>query len=630
MSLSKQLLILVAIIFFIVSAVNFVLSIGNIKSYLEIESEIHAQDTATSLGLSLSPYMTNENDPIIRTMMNAIFDMGYYQQIRLLNADDVEIINLSNPKKFDDVPDWMATLVPMEPATAVSEISSGWNISGTLYVTNNPGYGYLKLYEQGKATLQYTLLLFIAALALLFIVLRFTLKPLKDIEKQANEISKGNFTQIEKLPWTLEVKNVALSMNSMSSKIGGMISRLNQKLASLSENLKRDALTNLLNQASFNADIKQAFSAGKSGYIVFIKFGNLGSLAKEYGNEKVDSLLIDFSQLLLQIEAGSAQAYRLYGSEFTLLCTNIDKSTIENTAEQLKQDLSNLGSQTNTPDLAHIGIVYFDKTSDSAKLEPAMREAYETATLIGANSYSIKEDIVSSMTDAEWKQTITDAINNGTPKVTLTSEAYSADGSKLVMEEAFTLVKDAANNTLSIGTFFSMAQEFNLSIDLDKCIVEKIISLMEEMNKTTPVTINLAMESITSSDFRSWLQSRVASTSLKPELLVFSVTAYTAAKDIDIFANFCTFVQSIGASILLKRYSSDIIDIELLKKLDLNYVRLATDLTMDIRSNPSKRDFLGIMHDVSGLLEIKVIAENVSADADFDIVKNIGLYGIGR
>ena len=261
MSLSKQLLILLSFVFFIVFSASFILSVGNIKNYLEVQSEFHVQDTATSLGLSLSPYMVDDQDPMLRTMMNAIFDMGYYKEMRLEDIDGKELIKLSNTEQIEGVPSWLINLMPMDVATAVSEISSGWNMSGTLYVTANPGYGYLKLYEQAKATLTFSLLIFLAAIILLIIILRLTLKPLKNIEQQANEISAGNFITTQDLPWTLEVKNVAISMNSMSKKIGDMIGRLNGKLESLSENLKQDPLTKLLNQATFEVNLKQASSS---------------------------------------------------------------------------------------------------------------------------------------------------------------------------------------------------------------------------------------------------------------------------------------------------------------------------------------------------------------------------------
>ena len=145
MSLSKQLLILITLIFLIVFSVSFYHSMNNIRNYLEVESEVHVQDTATSLGLSLSPHMANEQDPILQTMMNAIFDMGYYKEMRLENVDGEALVTLKNPVQMEGVPDWLIKLLPLKTATAVSEISSGWNISGTLYVSSNPAYGYQAL-----------------------------------------------------------------------------------------------------------------------------------------------------------------------------------------------------------------------------------------------------------------------------------------------------------------------------------------------------------------------------------------------------------------------------------------------------------------------------------------------------
>ncbi|MFT7414457.1 MAG: EAL domain-containing protein (putative c-di-GMP-specific phosphodiesterase class I) [Methylophagaceae bacterium] len=634
MSLSKQLLLLISIIFFIVFSVNIALSMSNIRSYLEVESGVHVQNTATSLGLSISPYMTNEEDPIIRTMMNAIFDMGYYKEMTLVDVDGKALVTLTSTEEVAGVPSWLISLMPMKVATAVSEISSGWNISGTLSVTTNPGYGYLKLYQQGKTTLKYSLLIFLIAISVLALTLRFTLRPLRAIEKQANDISAGNFTIIEDLPWTLEVKNVALSMNSMSLKIGSMIARLNSKLEALSENLKRDPLTKLLNQSTFYVNLKEILSMGQSGYAAIIKFDDLANIAKDHGNEAVNQLLIKFAQLLEQVQQLEPRlsTYRLYGSEFALLCPTLNKDEIIVLADSLKVAISDLGQQYHIDDLVHMGIIRFERSSDFNKLSPAMIEAYEQARKIGHNAYFIQQESISSMSELDWKATINSVIENDMPEIMLTSDAYNYDGETAikVMQEAFTLVTDSVGNTLSIGTFFSMAQEFGLEEELDKCIVNKIILLMEQTQQSVPVTINLSMTAVSSSSFCAWLQARVEHSKLSPRLLVLSVTAYSAAKNLTAFANFSIFINSLGAKTLLKRYSSDIIAINLLKELHIDYIRLARNLTRDIRVDSNKSDLLDIMHEVSSLLDISIIAEDVSQEDDFELVRKSGIYGIGR
>jgi len=632
MSLSKQLLILISLIFLIVFSVSFYLSMSNIRNYLEVESEVHVQDTATSLGLSLSPHMDDESDPILLTMMSAIFDMGYYKEMRLENVDGENLVVLTNPVQMEGVPDWLIELLPIKTATAQSEISSGWNISGTLYVSSNPAYGYLKLYEQAKETLLYSLMIFIAAFILVILVLRLTLQPLKAIQRQANEISGGNFTTISKLPWTTEVRQVANSMNGMSRKIGDTIARLNNRLDSLSDSLKRDPLTHLLNQATFNDDVKRALSSGTSGYVLYFKFDDLAAISKEMGNQKADKLLQSFADLLQKAVSSGADAYRLYGAEFALISPQADVNSVTALAERLKHDINELGQQYAVEDIMHTGIVYFDKTSEFDRLMPALIEAYEQARNIGQNAFFIKQDSISSMSEQDWREAIVNAIDNNTPEITFTAEAYNynTDIPIKVMQEAFTVVRDESGNPLSIGTFFSVAQEFGLAEDLDKLIVNKIILKMEADNITTPVTINLSMPSISSLGFQRWLRARLEQSSLSSHLLAFSVTAYAAAKDIAAFDSFSTFVESLGATVLLKRYSSDIIPVDMLRELHIDYIRLARDLTHNIRGNASKPDFLELIQEVSSLIEIKVLAESVEADDDFDIVKQAGLFGISR
>ena len=121
MTLSKQLILLVTAIFLMIFGGNLYISIQNIRSYLQEESKVHVQDTATSLGLSLSPYIGDQEDPMLETMINSIFDMGYYREIRLENPDGKVLVQKTNPATFKIVPDWFVESLPIETAVAERE-----------------------------------------------------------------------------------------------------------------------------------------------------------------------------------------------------------------------------------------------------------------------------------------------------------------------------------------------------------------------------------------------------------------------------------------------------------------------------------------------------------------------------
>jgi EAL domain-containing protein (putative c-di-GMP-specific phosphodiesterase class I) len=336
---------------------------------------------------------------------------------------------------------------------------------------------------------------------------------------------------------------------------------------------------------------------------------------------------------LQQLPFANLRSYRWYGSEFAVLTTDSNMQDITRIAEQIQALANELGQQYEHSDLLHMGIVSYERSSEVERLMPALIEAYEQARLIEANAFYIKENTLSSMSEMSWKATIEQVINTDSAMITFTNQAYNySDTAKphLVMREAFTEVRDANGDLLPIGTFFSMAEAFDLVETLDKHIVQKVLDLMGEESNPAPVTINLSLASIASADFRQWLGKAVIQSGLSPALLAFSVTAYAAAKDLDTFTNFSIFVRQLGAHSLLKRYSSDVIPVNLLKDLHIDYIRLARDLTTDIRSNTNKPDLLDIIQEIARLLEVRVLAESAKDEQDFLWLQQAGLFGISR
>ena len=272
---------------------NFIISVNNTKEYLQLESTTKAQDTATSLGLSLKHYMKDKKDPEIVSIIKAIANRGFYKELRLedtsftfiqdellvqnktielekqwkvsnvrtdsiygkiekIHEDDdlmAELASLENEEfianeqkssnvynfipsdaylkggdipinfslefegkkkelssiitmnkvlaqvkrnvKFDYIPQWFIDSFTLEMKEQKSEISDGWNTAAVIYVSANPGDAYAKLYEQAKTAVIYALVAFIISMSLLVFFLQFILKPLKNIEKLAKNISTG-------------------------------------------------------------------------------------------------------------------------------------------------------------------------------------------------------------------------------------------------------------------------------------------------------------------------------------------------------------------------------------------------------------------------------------------------------
>lgn len=740
MSLSKQLYIIIAFIFFMIFTGNFIISVKNTKEYLQTESITKAQDTATTLGMTLKPLLKDKKDPEIGSIINAISNRGFYKEIRLEDVDftisESDLINASsdlndlnwtlskvrvNPKygkinedtvdeelnkelealendnkqadfqdiydekiykytptteyinggsitfnftakneknqtidtfstitldkiivqvnrkeKFDYIPEWFVNFIQINLDETYSEISDGWNTSAVIYVSANAGDAYAKLYEQAKGAIIYALIAFAISMAILFIFVQFLLKPLKNIEKLANSIAQGKFETIKKLPWTTEIKNVAVSMNDMSTKIESIINKLNKNLANITDKLSQDELTGLNLKQSFETDMKEMFIHKADGYVFVIKIFDLGAFAKSHTNKEVNEFIKKFAQVLEDTELDKDNcktiSYRFFGSEFAMIGKNFTYEQAVKFTDKLKKQFEDLSIEFNKKDIVHIGATPFNQIGTTPEMLQSANEAYEKATLIGANESHIRDSNDLSRDMESWRELIFDIIDNSKFNVQYIGDSKRVDkeSNKIIMQEAFTSAKDKDNNDIPIGTFVSIAERYEKIMDFDKKVVQKVINHILVNKISHDISINLSLESINNTAFIAWLEKEIIEHKTIARQLVFSITAYAVAKDVNKFKFFVDEMHQCGAKVIIKRFETKFIPLDDIKDLNLDYIRLARDYTSNIANDSSKQSFVEAISELATLLNIKVFAENVKDDKDLETIKKFNLYGASR
>lgn len=634
MSLSKQLVILISLLFLLIFSINFALSVRNIKTYLEGEASIHAQDTATSLGLSLSPYLRDEHDPVIATMIQAIFDRGYYREIRLVNVDGKVLVELHDDQEIKGVPEWFVDWLPMKLAKAQSEISTGWQMTGIVSVMVNPGYAYHKLYQQVKSAFYYSAAVFAAALILLLLALRMALRSLKQLEQLAVTISDGHFSTIENIPWTTEVRNLTQAMNSMSQKVAAIIDKLQLKLKDMGDQMLRDDLTGLHKKEVFENDLRHLFMEDSDAYIYIVKLDSLTRFVNEQGYEKVDRYIQDFAELLeiscRQLPKGVASCYRFYGAEFVMLLRSGDINQARQCAEQLSTEFARFGQRYQKNDVAHIGVApYCAVTTADALLESAY-EAYEQARIIGSNGYFIRTSQKPARDIAAWKKLVFECIDLKRYELEFVSRITSFHDDSLLMEEAFTRAYDSEGEPIAMATFISIAEKFAKIVTLETQVTEQVLSFLLQRQCRHALAVNLSTRTVKSAEFRAWLGKRLKNKPQEAGNLVFSLTAYAVAKEEDVYRAFIEFVHELGAKVIIKRFDPQSMSVSLCKALKPDYIRLAREIGQHIDQDPKKQEFVKTLAEVSELLNITLFAEDVAAEEDCGILKGMGITGASR
>lgn len=95
-----------------------------------------------------------------------------------LNLNKI-LVQVNRDIKFDSVPQWFINLIPIDLEEQYTEISDGWRTSALLFISANPGEAYNKLYSQAKSSILYSIISFILSILILYIFVRYLLKPLK-------------------------------------------------------------------------------------------------------------------------------------------------------------------------------------------------------------------------------------------------------------------------------------------------------------------------------------------------------------------------------------------------------------------------------------------------------------------
>ena len=136
LSLKTQVYGLIILISAISFCVRVITDVDTTRNYLQTQMASHAQDTATSLGLSISPYLEDDSLVIAETMATAIFDSGYYSQIKFTDVQNNIVFELQNPKRVESVPGWFISAVELSAPTMHSEINNMRSETDTLDCLN--------------------------------------------------------------------------------------------------------------------------------------------------------------------------------------------------------------------------------------------------------------------------------------------------------------------------------------------------------------------------------------------------------------------------------------------------------------------------------------------------------------
>jgi diguanylate cyclase (GGDEF)-like protein len=645
-SLKTQIYSLVLFLSLLSFAVTLLVTIESTKDYLNEQMGSHAQDTATSLGLSISPYLGTDNSDnliIAETMISAIFDRGYYAAITLISADkQTNLISRENPKTVETVPTWFIEWFTLSPPTKFSEINTGWQIAGTLKVTSHAGSSYHQLWQYGQNAFIAFSLILLVSLILAYFILNAVLQPLTQVEKQAMDVSKKQFSINPKQPFTRELNVVVDALNTMVSNIQKNFDTLTQQTEKFTKEAYIDKLTGLANRRAFESQFSAHLSElGEDdiGTIALIELPYLQHVNIKHGYQVGDKYVTDAVKVLKTAfdDISDAKFYRLNGGSFVV--------TLEHPFALSQQEInkatslfSKLNSEANNNNFANIVAIPYRNTTSlnnlltdlDTKLTQITSSFADKEINDGAiDKTSNEKDTGLSLGLQQWNTLIADLLQAGHIEFSYQS-VKSINNTSMVQENLIDniyynelLAKFYFNNEIIPNNqLFAMAERLGLTQKLDESLITEATKLIGFKNKQI-IAINLSQESLLSESFVQWLSSFIDKHPVCKNNIYFEINEIALLKNIPLATKHINLFKSLDIGIVIERFGTSFTSFKYLRGLNLDFIKIDGSYVRDLVNNSDNNYFIQAVNQICHGLGIKVIACHIESEEILNMVKSL-------
>ena len=634
MTLFKQIATIFSIFIILIIGSVMYLNFNSANQFIQNQLYTTAEDTATSLGLSLSMNIPKENEDLstMETMINAIFDRGYYESITLVDMDGNTLIENKNTFKVKDIPNWFIKNVKLDVSTAKTQISAGWLPYGILSVKLHTGHAYMQLWRVFIEILTTFAILVSLVLLILYFVLSFILKSLKGVEKQAMAITNNDFIIQENIPFTTEFKNVVNGMNKMVIKVKDIFEHEAIMVKKYNDLLYNDQDTGMGNRKFFSLRLSSLLDQNdenSSGTVIIFVLNNFIEAKKIVGykvlNNYINALADIFYATTDSIE--ERVVTRLKDSEFSIILPSTDYAKSKEIADNFlikANDVLPNELRKITEFYISGGATYFNESDKQKDILSRADFALSTAKMkTEANVYfhEIKKDEnLVELGKEEWHKLITNAINEDGIRLAL--QPVKENDGKIYHQEAYLRMSDNKGNIYPARLFMPMLNSLNLTDEVDKKVIDIAIKLA---NRGNSIAINIATSFIKNSENLYWLENIFKQfISLKLQLS-FESSNYAIIHNLDNYINFSKLLQKYGYDFGIDNFNITDINLNYLQNLKPSYIKANKSFYIDMHDK-GKNSSYESFNILTKSLDIKIIATAVENEEESENLKEIPIH----
>jgi len=600
------------------------------RDFMSQQMESDLNNTITSLGLMLKPHIETGDVATAETLVNVIFEGGFYRKVTLKWLVDGKEQVWVNPVVIEGVPAWFTQLNLFEIQKKESLITSGWMQLATLEIEGHPALGYRELWRVMNDTLMILSFLFILSIIVLRFKLNRILKPLHNVAIHAKNISQRKFDQDIELPKTTELKDVVGAINSMSGQLKQIFSTLDEEVNELKEDKLIDQVSQLPNRQYLSAQINNWLNEPGFGGLILAKFDWLEDIHSKYGYQGRDEIIkVVSKRMQAELPAITESVIaRIANTEFAFLITKAEKSTIKIYLQSLiriiNQEITKAGCTPNTR--FALGVSQRIENMNSADLLSQSDNALQQAQRDNKISHWIDADQPQKYSREQWRSKLVDSINNNhfifqwQPILSITTQ-------QVIHREIYCRLK-IDQQIVTASEFMPFIELLSLGSQLDRCLLQSIEKQNILAAAAEGVAINLTHDSLQDPEFIQWL-TQYLKQSVFAERILFEIPESAAISSFNQCYQLAEIIRAAGAKIGIDQCGRQIGSLEYLQKLRPNYIKLDLSFAYYEKLNQNKELCRALINVAKGL-NIEVIITGIEDNeqlAHFNSLKVEGYQG---
>ncbi|MDP2829173.1 MAG: EAL domain-containing protein [Sulfuricellaceae bacterium] len=640
MTLFRQLIIIITALFLAVFVGTFFVSVNNTRVFLSSQLQSHAQDAATSLGLSLSPHAADNDLITMTSMVDAMFDSGYYREIKVVDIDGKPLVVRELPVTIEEVPQWFIQLTPLETPLGEALVMAGWQHAGGVTVRSNPGIAYAKLWYDSIGMFWWLFGAAVITLALGWIILKIVLRPLRNLEIQAEAICRREYPVQEKMPWTRELRSFVQAMNRMVIKVKEMFEEQARAMEKMRAHAYMDSVTGLGNRRHLEAQLQNLINNPEhfaGGALFLLELNGFKEYNDRHGYQAGDDLLRQATALLSNIGGTHPESFcaRLGGADFALVVPNIDATEAGAIGKQLSESLQRLheGDMAVSKEVGNIGIALYRGQDSVFKFLSEADLALRTAQAQGGNAWHLEKPEQSAQTEVAGAQNWSTFLNEviAQRRITLLFQPVKSCTSESILHyEVLLRLLGSNDQLLSAGVFMPYVNRLGLHREMDRLVVSEIMERMklDRARDIPAVAINLAPESAHDAAFADWLCEELDGNPEIASKLIFEVTEYGATKNLDSIRSLIDKVSLTGAKFSLDHFGRGFSSFGYLSSLKIHYLKVDGSYIHGIDQDQDDQFFVDAVIKIAHGLDIEVIAESVETAEEWKTLQELNVYGL--